>query len=100
METIKDEIQKAIQRLALHRSDIHLLPDGEGHEIFTIALTHFVGSGNRRWWWEDFRLPSTTVQVTNQKGFEYIGQIVPNKKEKIWFIVEDARLPFYPVYEA
>ncbi len=99
-ETVKDEIQDAIQRLGLDESDIRLLSDEEGHTAFNAALSHFVASGDRRWWWKDFRLPSTSARFTDQKGFERIEWIVPNNKEKVWFIVEEKQLPFYPVYEA
>ena len=99
-ETVKDEIQDAIQRLGLNESDIKPLPDEKGRTIFNAALSHFVASGDRRWWWEDFRFPSTSVRFTDQKGFERLEKIVPNKKEKVWFIVEEDQLPFNPVYEA
>jgi hypothetical protein len=97
---VRDEIQDAIQRLGLADSDIKLLPDEEGSKIYYNALSHFVLSGDRRWWWEDFRFPATTVQVTDQAGFSYIEKIVPNKKEKVWFFAEDDQQPFYPIYEA
>ena len=99
-ETVKDEIQTAIERLGLNESDIRLLPDDAGRTVFKAALTHFVASGDRHCWWEDFRVPSTTIRFADQKGFERIEKIVSNKREKVWFIVEDDQLPFYPVYEA
>jgi hypothetical protein len=98
-DTAKNEIQYAIQRLGLSESDIKLLSDQEGLKVFSAALSHFVASGDRRWWWEDFRFPSTSVRFADQKGFERIDKVVPNKKERVWFIVEDDQLPFYPVYE-
>jgi hypothetical protein len=100
IETVKDEIQRAIQRLGLNDSDIRLLPDEVGRPVFNAVVLHFVASGNRRWWWEDFRFPSTSIRFSDQKGFERIGEVVPNKREKVWFIAEDDQMPFYPVYEA
>jgi hypothetical protein len=99
-ETIKNEIQNAINVLGLDTSKITLLPDEEGLVVFNEVLSHFVASGDRRWWWEDFRYKSTSVKINDQKGFERIGNIVPDRREKVWFIVEDDQLPFYPVYEA
>ena len=99
-ESVKDEIQAAIQSLRLSASDIRLLPDEEGRTAFNAALTHFVASGDRRWWWEDFRFPSTAIRFADQQGFKRIKKIVPNKKQKVWFVVEDHQQPFYPVYEA
>ena len=99
-ETIRDEIQKAIQSLGLSDSDIRLLPEDEGRRIYDAALSHFVASGDRRWWWEDSRFPSTSVWFNDQKGFERIEKLIPNQREKVWFIVEDNQLAFYPVYEA
>jgi hypothetical protein len=99
-ETVKDEIQEAIQRLRLNDSDIMFLPDEEALTVFSSVERHFVASDKRQWWWEDFRFPSTSIQFTNQRGFEQIERIVPNKIEKVWFIVEEDQLPFYLVYEA
>jgi hypothetical protein len=100
MNPVKNEIQNGIQRLGLTDLDIRLLPDEEGGRIFNEALSHFVLSGNRRWWWEDFRSSTTNVRFADSQGYARIEKIVPNKKEKIWFIVEDMQLPFYPVYES
>lgn len=99
-ESVKDEIRNAIRKLGLKESDIRLLPDEQGLATFNAVLSCFVTSGNRRWWWEDFRFPSTSVHFSDQKGFERIGEVVPSKREKVWFIVEEDQLPFYPVYEA
>src|SRR5436190_969408 len=100
MNQVKNEIQNGIQSLGLTDLDIRLLPDEEGRRIFNEALSHFVLSGNRRWWWEDFRFSTTKVRFADSLGYARIEKIVPNKKENIWFIVEDTQLPFYPVYES
>jgi hypothetical protein len=97
---VKNEIQSAIQRLGLTDSDIRLLADEEGSRVFNEALSYFVVSGKRCWWWEDFRFPNTSVRFTDSAGFTYIEKIVPNKTEKVWFIVEDDQLPLSPVYDA
>ena len=99
-ETVKDEIQRAIQRLGLNESAMRLLSYGEGRSVFNAVVSYFVASGDRRWWWEDFRFPSTSARFTDQKGYQRIESIVRNQREKVWFIVEEDRLPFYPVYDA
>jgi hypothetical protein len=97
---VKIEIQDAIQRLGLNDSNIKLLPDDQATPIFRAAHSHFVASSDRRWWWEDFRFSATRVRFSDQKGFLRLEKIVANQEEKVWFIVEDDQLPFYPVYEA
>jgi hypothetical protein len=99
-EAVNDEIQKAKQHLGLDDSAIRLLADEECRTVLNEVVSHFVESGDRRWWWEDFCLPSTSVRFANQQGFLYLEKLVPDKREKCWLIVEEDGLPFYPVYEA
>lgn len=99
-EFVRDEIQAAIESLLLCDSDIRQLSDEDARKVFDAALSHFVAGGNRRWWWEDFRFPSTAVRFTDQYGFKRIEKVVPDTKQKVWFVAEDVQLPFYPVYEA
>lgn len=99
--TIKDEIEEAKQELGFTDSDIRLLPDAEGFQVLSTALNQFVASGDRRWWWEDFKLPASRVEFPDSSiGFQLLVKIVPSAEEKVWFIVEDDQLPFFPVYEA
>jgi hypothetical protein len=98
-DTVKDEIQRAIDHLGLKESDIRLLADSEGRSVYSAAFSHFVVSGDRLWWWEDFRFPCTRVHFEDQLGFQRIERIVPALDEVVWFIAEDDSLA-YPVYEA
>jgi len=98
MGEVKTEIENAIQTLGLVSSDIYLLDKQTGEKVFTDCLHHFVKSGDRRWWWEDFRQPSFSFKHFD-KPFEYIKDIVPEQDRHVWLIVEDDDEPFYPVYE-
>ncbi len=69
-ETVTDEIQRAIDHLALNKSEIRLLADSDGLAVFNAALSHFVVSGDRVWWWEDFRFPATRVHFDDQRAFD------------------------------
>ena len=100
MKTIKDEIQNAARVLGLSSGDIREVPDGEAREIFKKALVTFVEGGDRKWWWEVFSKKSESIKFNDDKGFQKITKIVPNPEEHIWFIVEEAQLDYYPVYEA
>lgn len=100
-ETVKDEVERAKQELGLTDSDIRLLPDAEGFRVFSTALSQFVASGNRRWWWEDFNLPATRIGFPDSSlGLQLLVKIVPSAEDKVWLIIEDDQLPFFPVCEA
>jgi hypothetical protein len=97
---ITEEINNAIKTLSLSEAEFHQLPNEKAEPLYYELLNTFVEGGNRRWWWESFSKPSKSVQFTNDKGFERISEIVPDKKEKVWFVAEEDQLPFYPIYEA
>jgi hypothetical protein len=97
---VKAEIQRAIERLGLSEREIALLQQEEGKSVYLRARSHFATSATKPWWWEDFRFPTKSIQCTNQSGFEYLTRIVPNQKEKVWFIAGDSQATFIPVYEA
>ena len=77
---------------------VRALPDSEGEHIYRKALRHFVPDGEPRWWWEHFA-SSTIVEFQAGGGWQHIPKFVPDSGERVWFIVEDDSLPFYPVYE-
>ena len=97
---VTEEINNAIQELSLNESEIHLLSNEDSEPLYFELLNTFVKGGDRRWWWESFSKPAESVHFTNGKGFEIITEIVPNKKELVWFVAEDDQLPTYPIYEA
>lgn len=99
-ETVRDEVEAARRTLGLTDDQLRLLPDDEGRQVFDAALAQFVRSGNRRWWWEDFRLPETSVRFADGSDYQLLSCIVPSPTERVWFIVEDDKKPFYPVYES
>lgn len=89
----------AIGRLALSER-VRRLPVVDAARINAELLNSFVVGGDRRWWWEAFREPSATKAFPDDKGFEHIVELVPNRAEKCWFVVEDTGSDSYPVYEA
>ena len=97
---ITDEIENAIKELSLSEGEFCQLPSQEAEPLYRELVNYFVEGGDRRWWWESFLKPSESVQFSNGKGFERITDIVPNKKENVWFVAEEDQLPFYPIYEA
>ncbi len=99
MENVVHEIARAVKKLGLPESNIRLLPDQEGRVVFERALKTFVGGDDRKWWWEDFSKKSTSIKIESGDGFKLIVEIVPDQEEKIWWIVEEDLLPYYPVYE-
>lgn len=95
---VVQEISAALTLLNISSSNFRLLDDEEAREIYSSALQHFVSSGDRRWWWEDFRMPSFRF-----KSFDYppdhIEELLPETRSTVWLIVEDDKEVFYPVFE-
>jgi hypothetical protein len=98
MGQVTEEIANAIEALHLDVSDIRLLDKIDGKKVFDDLLTHFVKSGDRRWWWEDFKDVSFSFSG-NTKPFELLNEIIPETKDKVWLMVEDDQEDFYPIYE-
>ena len=97
---VMEEIVCARRTLDLSDTALRLLPDDEARTVFQLAEAHFVATPNRRWWWEDFRIPAVTRHFADGRGFEWLTWIVPSPAEVVWWIVEEARRPFFAVYEA
>jgi hypothetical protein len=95
---VKDEIENAINKLNLTESDIRLLENIQGEKIFNECVAYFLKSGDRRWWWEDFKFPSFSVTGIDNL-FNYLNKIIPLTEGNVWLIVEDNQEPFYPVYD-
>ncbi len=55
MGQVTEDIDNVIKTLGLTNEDITLLDKKFGRQIFDQLLKHFVKSGDRKWWWEDFR---------------------------------------------
>jgi len=99
MSEIKKEIQRAIETLNLTEREVQLLPSDLGKIVFEECLAHFVRSGERRWWWEDFRQEVSFSIEDTELPFERLNEIIPDIESKVWLIVEDNYETFYPVYE-
>ncbi|MBK8735821.1 MAG: hypothetical protein IPL98_07950 [Saprospiraceae bacterium] len=90
---VKNEIQKAIDKLNLTETDIQLLDNILNETIYNECVAYFVKSGDRRWWWENFKFQ--TFSITEfENPFNYIDKIIPLTSENVWFVVEDDNEPF------
>lgn len=98
MGQVTKEIGNAIKTLNLDDAVIRPLDKIEGRKIFDDLLIHFVNSGHRRWWWEDFRQESFSFS-NYERPFELLNDIIPETKDKVWLMVEDDQEDFYPIYE-
>lgn len=99
MQTIVDEIQSASKRLGLASGELVLLAPADSDRAYRAALHQFVGTEDRRWWWEAFREPGVSVPFPAGDRWRKLPSIVPNPSEPAWFIAEDDQLPQYPVFE-
>lgn len=99
METVIEEIERAIVTLGLPVGAIAQLSPAEAEGVYFSALRHFVSSEDRQWWWEALREPGTTASFDSNDGWRHIARIVPNPDEAVWFIAEESQLPHYPVFE-
>lgn len=100
METVIDEIRRAIGLLSLSPERVRELPTTESEAVFRAVVDRFVASGDRRWWWEDFRKSGVSAKFPDGDGWRHVVDIVPERHERVWFIVEECQLPHFPVYEA
>lgn len=98
MTSVRDEITQAALRLGLPAERVREVPEAEAHALFDRFLARFTGGRDVRWWWEWFTLPQTTRKF-DDAGFRHLKEIIPDPHERLWFVVEDDQLPFYPVYE-
>lgn len=97
MGEVKDEILKAIKTLGLKDKEIKLV-ENEAEKIFFDCLDNFVKSGDRRWWWEDFKQDSFDF-INYEKPFEHLDGILPDLNENVWFMVEDDQEDYFPIYD-
>jgi hypothetical protein len=97
MSEVTDEVDGAISRLGL-RAKVRRLTDTEAQQLNREILGAFVVGGDRRWWWEAFREP-TASKVFRDGGFRHLVELVPNKTEQCWFVVEDDDGACHPVWE-
>ena len=98
MGEIKDEVSKAIETLKYSKDLISLLDFESGEFIFKDCFSYFVKSGDRRWWWEDFKLDSFDF-IDFEEPYNQIPNIIPDLRKKVWFMIEDIQDPYYPIYE-
>lgn len=99
METIVDEINQAVARLGLSSTAMRQLLAPQSTDVFGAALDHFVSSGDRPYWWEDFRQEGMSVCFEDGQGWKRVPEIAPASDELVWLIAEDGSLPHYPVFE-
>ncbi len=99
MQTIVEEIQRATERLGIAPGAMTQLPPDESNRIYLAALHRFVGTDDRRWWWESFREPGASLAFASGDGWRKLPLVAPNPSERIWFIAEDDQLPQSPVFE-
>ncbi|WP_103070119.1 DUF6756 family protein [Aquimarina sediminis] len=95
MGAVKTEIEQAIKTLNLQPADICLVSDGKG--LYLELLNHFVTSGDRKWWWEDFR-QEPFYFIEYKRPFEHLIHIIPEKTNTVWLMVEDDEEDYYPIY--
>lgn len=97
MGEVSQEISNAIKNLNFTDEEISLLDLNSGKKLYFELLDIFVSSGDRRWWWEDFKIESFDF-VDYEKPFEKLNDIIPDLKMKVWLMVEDDQEEYYPIY--
>lgn len=98
MGEVKVEISNAIKMLNLQQTDICLIEEKSNETLYFELLNYFVKSGDRRWWWEDFKMDSFNFDEYD-KPFEKLKEIIPDLNKKTWLMVEDDQEDYYPIYE-
>ncbi|MCE4563822.1 hypothetical protein INQ51_05825 [Maribellus sp. CM-23] len=98
MGDVIQEISTAIKTLKYSESQIKLLDFDSGKELYYELLDWFVKSGDRRWWWEDFKQTSFDFH-TYERPLEKLTEIIPDLNERVWLMVEDDEEEYYPIYD-
>ena len=100
MINVTDEIQKAIDTLGLSENDYRKMTEDVSGNLINDFVETFVDGGDRKWWWEAFKIKPIHRITSHPNPFRLIVPIVPDPSEKLWFVVEDDSSLHYPVYEA
>lgn len=98
MSEVKDEVLNVINKLKYTDKDILILDSETVKRIYNDCLDYFVKSGDRRWWWEDFKYDSFDF-ITHDKAFEQLIDIIPDLTKNVWLMIEDNSEAFYPIYD-
>lgn len=98
MGEVSQEISVAIKTLKYSEGQIKLIDFDSGRELYYKLLDWFVKSGDRRWWWEDFKQESFDFPEY-EKPFEHLIEIIPDSDKNVWLMVEDDQEDFYPIYD-
>ena len=99
METVREEIRRAIAALEIPDDAVRELCDDDARRVLDDALRAFVLGDNPQWWWESFNRPGVWASFAEGNGYQRISELVPDPDEEIRFVVEEDALAFYPVYQ-
>ncbi|MPQ48266.1 hypothetical protein GCQ56_14780 [Marinifilum sp. N1E240] len=98
MGEVSQEILNAIRIFKSSAEQIKKLDSNSNKRVFHELLNYFVKSGDRRWWWEDFKQDSFDF-VDYEKPFEHLNDIIPDLTKNVWLMIEDDQEDFYPIYD-
>jgi hypothetical protein len=99
MSLVTEEIEIAVNKLGLGKAEFQLLPAEDNKRLYSVLVGKFVNGGDRRWWWEAFNEEEASQVFQDGMGFKRIPDLVPDANEKLWFVVEEDQMEFYPIYE-
>ena len=99
MGDVTKEIETALKELNIDSGLFRRLGKEENEQLYKKLLSRFVNSGDRRWWWEDFKLPSYQFEEHPDKLIQ-LKELLENVKDNVWFMPEDDENNFYPIYDA
>ncbi|MDX1910890.1 MAG: DUF6756 family protein [Saprospiraceae bacterium] len=98
MIKVTEQISAAIDELGYTPAEIRRLEPDEQEKTYRECLLHFVRSGDRRWWWEDFKVTAFSIDHLHQP-YLHLEQYIPAATPKVWWMVEDDTETCYPIYE-
>lgn len=85
----KQHIAKARQELGLNKADLCEIPPLEAKPILKNIMDRFCTRQDARWWWQYFRKSLPTYSLGLAQAYNSLDQIVPDKNEKVWLVVEE-----------
>lgn len=96
MGEVKAEIEQAIKTLQLKQTDICEVTNIK--KLYLELLDCFVKSGDRKWWWEDFKQESFNF-IEYERPWEQLIHIIPKEADTVWLMIEDDQEEYYPIYD-
>ena len=103
MKDTKSELMQSVNEdrylLELIKEQLRQIDDAQQRDVLD-RLKQFLGVRHHRLWkWEELNRAYTSIQFEDPQSLPYLGQLVPDPQEPVWFLFHVWTLSGPPVYE-